>query len=392
MRKFIIWFVLFQKRILRKPMFQITLLLIPLLIFLLYSFAKDNNALIDVAIFTEDENGYAEDFVENLVNDSTDVVSFYICENEDQLRRDVLMEKVECGYIIPPEIDKLVNEFYRDGDMQNSSLDGIVKVITRNSSVSVKVVNEIVLGEMFSCAAFSILDDFMHEKHFNDMSENDANSKLKGYFNNNRHRHMMFAFEYADGSDNIMLNQSGSNYYMLPVRGMLSVLILVASMSGVIMLDGDDKKGTWGRIRVVKRPFFNYLYILLSVFPVAFCSLIAIFLTGLSTDFVREMLIMSTYMFLAAGFANFIYVFIKSIYVYCTLIPILVVVSLIVCPVFVDFGDIVKPVKFIRSILPTAYYLQSVYSFLNQVKLFFAALLFSSMGIILEKYKPKVKY
>ena len=72
MKKFIIWFVLFQKRILRKPMFQITLLLIPLLIFLLYSFAKDNNALIDVAIFTEDENGYAEDFVENLVNDSTE--------------------------------------------------------------------------------------------------------------------------------------------------------------------------------------------------------------------------------------------------------------------------------------------------------------------------------
>lgn len=53
---------------------------------------------------------------------------------------------------------------------------------------------------------------------------------------------MMFKFEYADGSDNSLLNDTYNNYYMLPVRGILAVLILMSGLAGVLMLNRDDEK------------------------------------------------------------------------------------------------------------------------------------------------------
>ena len=378
MKKILTWILLFQKRILKKPMFQITILLIPILLFLLFTFNKSSDSLVRVALISGNDE-YSQNFVKDLLDSSNHVISYYQCYDESQMRKDVLTGKAECGYIMPDDMPRKIAQF------SSKKKQGIITAIVKKESISTKIVNEIIYGRLFSERAYPVLKDFINEKQ-PDRLTSAEDEKMYDAFSKYLIEPLMFSFEYADGSKNDLLNNDDSshNYYMLPVRGILSVLILVSSMSGVLMLSNDDRKNTWGFIRLSKRPAFNYFYIFMSILPIAICSLAAIFITGISTNVLNEIRLMVLYTLLLTGFSSLLKALIKNIYVLCSLIPVTVLLSLIICPVFIDIGSIVPQSRFVRLFLPTNYYLDSIYSGPAQLKMFILAILISLLAILKE--------
>ena len=378
MKKILTWILLFQKRILKKPMFQITILLIPILLFLLFTFNKSSDSLVRVALISGNDE-YSQNFVKDLLDSSNHVISYYQCYDEIQMRKDVLTGKAECSYNIPEYMHQKIAQF------SSKKKQGIITAIVKKESISTKIVNEIIYGRLFSERAYPVLKDFINEKQ-PDRLTSAEDEKMYDTFSKYLIEPLMFSFEYADGSKNDLLNNDDSshNYYMLPVRGILSVLILVSSMSGVLMLSNDDRKNTWGFIRLSKRPAFNYFYIFMSILPIAICSLAAIFITGISTNVLNEIRLMVLYTLLLTGFSSLLKALIKNIYVLCSLIPVTVLLSLIICPVFIDIGSIVPQSRFVRLFLPTNYYLDSIYSGPAQLKMFILAILVSLLAILKE--------
>lgn len=378
MKKILTWILLFQKRILKKPMFQITILLIPILLFLLFTFNKSSDSLVRVALISGNDE-YSQNFVKDLLDSSNHVISYYQCYDESQMRKDVLTGKAECGYIMPDDMPRKIAQF------SSKKKQGIITAIVKKESISTKIVNEIIYGRLFSERAYPVLKDFINEKQPDRLTPAE-DEKMYDAFSKYLIEPLMFSFEYADGSKNDLLNNDDSshNYYMLPVRGILSVLILVSSMSGVLMLSNDDRKNTWGFIRLSKRPAFNYFYIFMSILPIAICSLAAIFITGINTNVLNEIRLMVLYTLLLTGFSSLLKALIKNIYVLCSLIPVTVLLSLIICPVFIDIGSIVPQARFVRLFLPTNYYLDSIYSGPAQLKMFILAVLVSLLAILKE--------
>lgn len=74
MKKILTWILLFQKRILKKPMFQITILLIPILLFLLFTFNKSSDSLVRVALISGNDE-YSQNFVKDLLDSSNPTIS-----------------------------------------------------------------------------------------------------------------------------------------------------------------------------------------------------------------------------------------------------------------------------------------------------------------------------
>lgn len=378
MKKIFTWIWMFQKRILKKPMFQITLLLIPVLLFLLFSFNKSSDSLVRVAV-CPGNNEYNEDFAQELLDSSNQVISYYICDDEEQLRKDVIKGRAECGYIFPSDMQNRIAEY------EKNSKQAIVTAVIKEESISTKVVNEIIYGRLFKETAYHVLENFMNEKQPDKMSASGENEKMQEYFEDYRQEQLMFSFEYADGRKNELLNSDNNNYYMLPVRGLLSVLIMVAAMGGILMLADDERKGTWNLIRLSNRPVFNYFYILMTVLPVAVCSLVAVFFTGVSTGILNEILLMILYILLVTGFCNLLKALVRNIYVLCSLIPIGVLLSLIICPVFIDMGSLVPQIKIVRLFLPPNYYLDAIYSSSMQLKMGIVAIVVSVLGVVADK-------
>ena len=344
MKKRLTWFLLFQKRILKKPMFQATLLLIPAVIILLTVFKQKDTSFVNVALYV-DKSELSVALKEELLSSNNQVIRFYDCNTPEDVRKAVLRENAECGYIIS---------------------DGLVIVVNKESSVSTKVINEIVCVHLFSQNSYKILEEFMIEKHPEKLTSDKSRSELKELFDIYRDRQVMVYYEY--------------------VNGILATFIMIAAMGGVLMLANDDRKGTWQWITLANRPGFHYSYLLMTIFSACLISLIAIFFTGLSTNILTEFVMMLSYALLVTGFCNLLRILIRNTYVLCSLIPVSALISLVAAPVFVDLHRMVPGLNIIRLFVPSAYYLNAVYSFSMQIKLFLAAVLFSGVSIALDYY------
>lgn len=390
MRKIFLAFLLFQKRIVKKPVFIITIILIPLLMIMLAAFSVQKSALVEVAVFSEQNKSDSDSLLKDILESSTQVISFYECGSVKEVKQNVITGKAECGYIIPADIDDFAKWYYTD-DKTIDSKDNI-KVLLKDSSVTTRVVNEIVLEKIFSRNAYNIAKNFLREKHEQKIQTNGASARFRELYEKNSNKQMMFKFEYADGSDNSLLNDTYNNYYMLPVRGILAVLILMSGLAGVLMLNRDDERGVWGMIRRNRRSSFDFFYIFSSQFLVAVCSFAEIMCTGLAVSFVWELFILMIYSLLVTSFCNILRMIIKNQYTFCSVIPVLILLSLLVCPVFIDLENISGIIGVIRKLLPVSYYLESVHSLRLFVRMIAVTAVLCMLQLFLPIISDKCKF
>lgn len=375
-KKFFTWILIFQKRILKKPMFTITLFLIPALLILLFSFHKTSDSLINVGLYAP--NDYvSKSIIQDLLVSSNSVISFYQCDSEAQLKNDVLKGTAECGYLFPDNFDSALTAYLDEKE------DGIITVLSKEESISTKIVNEILCGKIFSKMTYPILEKFVESQHPEKLSPS-GSQQMQSVFAEYCTPQLFLTFEYADGAKNEFLNDNKANYYMLPVRGILSVLILVSAISGILMLSSDNKKGTWNLIKIFRRPIFHYFYIFMTILPVTLLSLLAIFVTGTGTTLWYELVLIIIYACFICGFSNLLRGLIRNIYILYGLLPVLVLISLVLCPVFIDLGSMVPGIIIIRIFLPTSYYLEAVYNPVLMLKMSIAALLTSAASLFLD--------
>ncbi len=377
MKKILTWTLLFQKRILKRPMFLITILLIPLIIGLLYVFSGTTDGLIQAAIYYEDGTAAAQ-FAESMIEKSDDVIRYYRAESEEALRTAVETDRAECGFILAEDFDERI---------ASGNGRGLATVVIKQSSVANRVLKEVLCGELFSKLVYQMTEQFITEDGAVDISSEEVQETLQASYESYRIPSAMFEFQYTNGEANTLLNGTADNYYMMPVRGLLSVLILLAALGGVLMLREDDRKGCWQWIHPKRRPVFHIYFILMSVTAVAVVSLIALFFTGLDTGAARECALMLAYCLLVAGFANLIRVLIPDTRIICALLPVMVLMSLILTPVFVDLDSLVPGITIVRLVLPSSYYLNAIYASGGILYLFTAALIFIAASMVIDWLK-----
>ena len=381
MKKGLLWFWLFQKRIWKKRMFQVTVALIPVILLVLHTLTFQKASMINVAVYTGgDEGTLSDELLKGLLEQSGGVITFYRSETEDALYADVHTGKAECGYIIPQELEKTIQGF------ENGKMDGNkIKVVRKEESVTTGMINEMVFGKVYPYVSYEIVSGFLEKQQKEHMQEPGAKQALAENFEAWREPELMFTFSYADGTENKLLTEQKSNYYMMPVRGILAVFIVITGMAGVLMLYEDDKKGMFSWIVLQKRNTVFYLYSLIPVCTVGILSLFVIFLTGLFVGIGRECLLMLGYVLLCAGFCNLLRVFSPNIYAYAVLLPVMALANLLLCPVFVDAGAVHTGLSVIQKVLPVSWYLNAVYSNKGRIVLLVVAVLVSGGSILLDR-------
>ena len=82
------------------------------------------------------------------------LVSFVMCENEDEVKRLVLSGDVECGYVLPR---KLADTF------TDSSSRNLITVYEDGDAVTARIVDETLYGTLFEKEAYSWFAEYMEE-------------------------------------------------------------------------------------------------------------------------------------------------------------------------------------------------------------------------------------
>ena len=155
-----------------------------------------------------------------------------------------------------------------------------------------------------------------------------------------------------------MANAQATHYLTAPVRGLLAVVIALCGLATAMYHMEDQRRGTFGWLSRPRQDLAELGCQVVSLVQVSLVALLALILSGLAANLGRELLVLVLYCLCTASFSALIRRICGDLRVLGTLLPLLVVAMLVVCPVFFDLGQL----RTAQYLLPPTYYINAVYS------------------------------
>lgn len=359
------WLLMLTKRYLKNPIFLITILVIPLVVAALRFTTGTDEAAVRVALCVKGQDSLSTQAVESLTDNDSSVISFYRVTSEEEAYENVESGTAVCAYVFPNNFEEMV-EKYVTGDRGELAYNGhLVKCIRAEETNYSKITEELVFASFYQKFANEVLKDFM-EEYRESFTEKDWKN-VQAYYNDYSIEAEFFRFEYIDGSENTLMTQQKTSFLLLPVRGLILLLILLAAMTGGVISYRDKERGLFQSITVNRRGMLNYSYVLIPAVIAAGAGLAGIWFANIWTNVSREIICMTLYVFFVTGVCNLVRRVCRNGLRFASIIPLFLMFNMVFCPVFVDLSPMLPQIKYIQPILPVFYGLSCLYD--NGVKI-----------------------
>ena len=342
------WFWLCVKRQLKKPVFWMQFMILPLSAFVFHGAAGQEEGLLHVALAVEaDETGLAEQAAEILLA-REGVLKFYRCGTREQVLLDVQSRRAECGFVFREGFGKGI----LDGDLKKT-----VELIRSPSTVAGELASESVSSAVMSLAGPAGLEKLASRDFFQEAgaAEENARLRMKELYDRFLTDGSTFSFLYetADGAEADVRQWERQ---VFPVRGLGAVYIWAAALFAVAAVQADVRKGVYGSMPGAWKYAAVYLSALTPALLAAGACLAAVALSGVWTAAGRELSAILVYSVAAALTAAVLWLFVRREKILCALIPALLFGSLVLCPIVIDLGQWIPAVFVLQRLFPPYYY------------------------------------
>jgi hypothetical protein len=218
-------------------------------------------------------------------------------------------------------------------------------------------------GSMYSELSYSLFKDFIDIRITGGEEENltgDPGAEAAGiadykkYYDNNRNSGSLFKYRESDGTGDIK-PASGNGYLFTPVRGMLLLLLLLGGLAAAMYYRDDLDKEIFTWMPVGNRWVFEHVYLLTALIDCGIVVLITFVATGLAGNITSELVLMLLYLISGCCFCSIIRKLTPGLKSLATLIPVLMLAMLVICPVFIY----IRQLKALQLICPPFYYLMA---------------------------------
>ena len=351
MKKIGLWCWLLTKRQLKNTMFLLILLLIPVTAFItsrIDGFQESETLL--VALYARDDDEMAVDTIENLLAD-TDTYSFYLCGSQEELMQDVQKGRAECGYIFGENItERVTQENYKNNIIQ----------VKKKGSVIADSVNETVFCSFFRFFTKNMILEYVKNNEKFAGMDSDGLLQLSGAFDSYLAGNQTFHVEFrvlgsGEGFLETEVLEAGSASF--PLKNVMAVLMMTGALLGVLGWLSDKERGVFTPMRYDFVTISRTLYVLVPTMLLAVCSLCAMAAAGTMTSLGREILAMFVYVILLTVVGMLATYFVKRSIWIVSAFPVLVIGSLILCPVFIDLSVYIPGIRYVQKLFLPYYYM-----------------------------------
>ncbi len=346
-RKYLVWFYMLSKRLLRQWSFLLLLCLIPMCTFFIHIAMTEESGVVHVLLCNEGEDSMAEEIITSLMNEKS-VLRFSQCESEENAYQLIKKHKADVAWIFPKFFLDKMNRYTSGEDNEP-----FVKIIEREESMQNTIVREKLFGAIYRDYSRAIYENFSYSEIVN--KEDVSPEKVRSYYDSLQRKGTIIQIERLN---EMQQKKQTANYLTAPIRGILSLLIVLCSLAAAMYFLKEKNDGRFAWLSPKKR----IIPAMASCFSATLLSgsavLCALCLSGTWTGFLHELISMMLFMFATTGFCMTLSVFFRSPGKFGSLIPGLVIIMLVLSPIF--FNLKVLPVA--RFMLPTHYYLYSVYN------------------------------
>jgi ABC-2 type transport system permease protein len=366
------WYVLLTRRFLKKRLFTVMLLAVPVLVFAMRMASSGESGVLHVALVRgEDEAGaQAVDTLLNLHG----VIQYEEMDNAEAASEAVRTGAADCAWIFPENLKEELRVFAKDG--QNT----VFEVYTRVDSIQTQLAREQLYGVIYPILSYELTDSFLEKQDkFADLSEEERENYLSEDYAAWQVSESLFSFVYLDETS-ADTTQEAFSYLTAPLRGMLSLFVMLCALAVTMFYLKDREEGIFSWMRIRMRRTFPLLYILTGTIPGALAAYAALYLSGTFTNWQKELPLLALYVLALAGFCNCLRILVRRMQAFGAAIPVLLLVSLVLCPVFLNVSMLTP----LQRILPAFYYLSSLHSISMLQKMEIYTLVVCLAGIFLE--------
>ncbi len=349
-RKLGMWFCLLTKRLYKKPTFLVIMALIPLLVFGYGSLTQEESGMLTIAMAREDDDPVAVQVMEELAADKS-LILFKACESPEDAENLVLTGKADAAWILRKETEKKVYKFVANPSAWNA----VVKVREGESTIPLTLAREKLSGVLFSHCSRAFYLTYIREE-MPELAEV-SDEKLLEQYNNYALNGKLFEFAYLDSAAPPEEAEEAS-YLLTPVRGLLAVVVVLCGLATAMYYIRDEKVGTFSWIPERRKAAVEFGCQMISVLNVSVVVLLSLWAVDMTVSMGREVLQLLLYAICVAAFSMTMRRILGSIRGLGILLPLLIVVMLVVCPVFFDLGAL----RTLQYLFPPTYYINAGYS------------------------------
>ncbi|WP_407426033.1 ABC transporter permease [Treponema sp.] len=332
------WFLLMQKRLLKKPSFIVILLLIlPLTVFFKLT-SSEKSGVLTIAVHTVND-GLIKNFSSSIEN-----VNFIQCDSEEEAKNLVLEKKADSAWLFDKDFEERILKAAKDGIIRPC-----VTVFEAEENTALSFSRELLYKEIYPLFSYQAYRFYVLER-FGTVDEEILFEEYNRFASGPElfvHKNAFF--------------KNGSNaFLLLPFRGLLSVWLMLCTFASVLYFMKDSKRGVFIWLHFnsqIKKYLFSLSMILIPLVSSSLIFISALICSSLFTNFSGEFLAFILFLCSSILFSHIIFLLCGNEVRFCAVLPLLILIFLVFCPVFMNIHSL----RFIQYLLPPFYYLNAVY-------------------------------
>lgn len=355
LQKILIWLAMLSKRLYKKPTFVVILVLIPVLVLGYTAISGGQSGILTIGLAWETEDPITDQVVQALTEENA-LLTVQVIGDPGAAEELLRAGKLDAVWIFPGNMAEKIREFA----LQPVSSNSFIRVLEREDSVALMLSREKLNAAVYPYVAQRVYVQFLRElapelEHLSDQ-------ELLSYYFATDLSHDLFTYEGAAGQ------QKGGGYLLSPLRGLLGTLILLCALATGMYYIRDMQTGTFAWVSLRWRFLPELGCQAVSSVHIGAVCLVCLALAGLAGDLWTELLVLPMYSLCCAAFAMALRRLCGSVKAMGALLPLIIVVVLVICPVFFDLGAL----RLLQYLLPVTYYINSIYnaSYLGSMALY----------------------
>ncbi len=343
-KKLLLWFAMLSKRLYKKPTFLVLTVLIPALVLGYTALSAGDSGVITVGLTCQAEDPISEEIFTQL--QSSELLSFQVIESPQAAKALLEGGKLDAVWIFPENIAEKIESFAQ----KPTASSAFITVLEREDSVALMLSRERLNGSVYPYVAQRVYAHFLRElaPELNHLSD----EELLKYYHATDLSVDLFQFEGAAAQ------KSQPSYLLSPLRGLLGTLILLCALTTAMYYIRDAENGTFAWVSQRWQLLPELGCQLTATLHTALICLICLAACGLAGNLWLELAVALLYSLCCGIFAMALRQIFDSQKLLGAILPLIIVASLVICPVFLDLGAM----RSLQYLLPPTYYINATYN------------------------------
>ncbi len=346
-RRVIIWTRKYIKRFLSRKLFLVFLIILPLGTFFFSYFVRRDSASVKVGIVMESDTPFLKELRDSFVG-QRDVLQFDMLRSQEEIKEKIREGALACGYFFPKDMKEKYD---------SRQYSGVVKQYYREGDSFHALAGEIVMARIFRQYGKNMLEDYVRNSGMF-YTERISDKEIEQKYRENMEIQNTFSLSV---NRNSRVKKNWGDYLVAPIRGIVSLLIMMAGFCGVSLFLEDCRKEIPAAVRGSISRRLSLISIAVPVLILSVAALFSEALCGVGYLTIKEIAYMFVYDIMIVLFCNVLSgLNVKESILWMGAL-VYVCASAMLTPVFVNLTVFLPGVKILSYLCLPYYYLNTVF-------------------------------